>query len=80
MICYYPTEGQHQPIVQYAGMTPVHPITARNQIIGQGEMVNGHFNHPQATAYAHGAAMLVPREVLEKVGPMAESFFLYYED
>jgi len=80
LICYYPLEGQLQPIIQYAGMTPVHPITARNRIIGQGEIANGRFEHPQATAYAHGAAMLVPREVLEKVGPMTDGFFLYYEE
>jgi len=80
LICYYPAEGQVQPIVQYAGMTPVHPVTARNQTIGQGEIANGRFKNAQPTAYAHGAAMMVPREVLEKVGPMAEEFFLYYEE
>ncbi len=81
LICYYPLEGQKMPsIIQYAGMTPVHPITARNRMIGQGEVANGRFEHPQQTAYAHGAAMLVSREVLEKVGPMADDFFLYYEE
>ncbi len=80
LICYYPLEGEIQPIVQYAGMTPVHPITARNRMIGQGETANGRFQKATPTAYAHGAAMMMPREVLEKVGPMAEEFFLYYEE
>ncbi len=80
LICYYPLEGQPQPIVQYAGMTPIHPITARNRTIGQGEAANGQFVQPQPTAYTHGAAMLISREVLGRVGPMADDFFLYYEE
>ena len=31
-------------------------------------------------AYAHGAAMMVRRETLEKAGPMPEIYFLYYEE
>lgn len=80
LICYYPLEGQLQPIVQYAGMTAMHPITARNRTVGQGEVAHSRFKHPQPTAYAHGAAMLISREVLERVGAMADDFFLYYEE
>ena len=32
------------------------------------------------TAHIHGAAMMVKREVIEKVGGMPEDFFLYYEE
>src|SRR5690606_29058437 len=32
------------------------------------------------TGYCHGAAMICRRSDLEKVGLMAENFFLYYEE
>ena len=35
-------------------------------------------DHP--TPYAHGAAMLIKREAIEKVGLMPECYFLYYEE
>lgn len=35
---------------------------------------------PTPTAYAHGAAMMVRREALDKAGLMAENYFLYYEE
>jgi GT2 family glycosyltransferase len=35
---------------------------------------------PMPTAYAHGAAMLLPRSVIDQVGLMNEDFFLYYEE
>ena len=61
-------------------MTPVYPLTGRNRIIGEGEKNAGQFSAPRPTAYAHGAAMLVSRAVLERAGPMSEDFFLYYEE
>ena len=30
--------------------------------------------------YLHGAAMIIKREVIEKIGMMPEIFFLYYEE
>jgi GT2 family glycosyltransferase len=72
--------GQTAPLIQYAGMTPIHPVTARNRTIGALEQERGQYDQPVRTAYAHGAAMMVPRAVLEKAGPMAEDFFLYYEE
>ncbi len=80
LICYWPEPDQTADLIQYAGMTPVHPFTARNRTIGQGEADRGQFAGAQPTAYAHGAAMLVPRRVIEQVGPMDEGFFLYYEE
>jgi len=67
-------------LIQYAGMTRVHPITARNRTIGNRELDRGQFAEPQPTAYAHGAAMMLRRSVLDEVGPMSEDFFLYYEE
>lgn len=68
------------PIIQYAGMTRVNPLTGRNRTIGNREPDKGQFIDPQPTAYAHGAAMMVSRKVLESAGPMDEGFFLYYEE
>lgn len=68
-----------QPI-QYAGYTPLSSITLRNKTIGYGEKDQGQYDAPHLTPYAHGAAMLVKREVIEKAGLMPECFFLYYEE
>ncbi|HYG19109.1 MAG TPA: glycosyltransferase family 2 protein, partial [Ohtaekwangia sp.] len=40
----------------------------------------GQHNTPGYTAYAHGAAMLVKKEVVEKVGMLPDLFFIYYEE
>ena len=66
--------------IQYAGYTPLSPITMRNQAIGFGEEDEGQYNTPHSTPYAHGAAMLIKREAINKVGLMPECFFLYYEE
>ena len=68
-----------QPI-QYAGYTPLSKITLRNKSIGCGEEDNGQYDTAHPTPYAHGAAMMVKREVIEKVGMMPNCYFLYYEE
>lgn len=87
LICYFPEHGEISKIdetkpamVQYAGMTQVSSFTGRNKTLGERELDQGQFKEPQPSAYAHGAAMMIPRAVLEKVGPMWEGFFLYYEE
>jgi hypothetical protein len=69
----------NQPI-QYAGYTPLSPITLRNKSIGYGEDDHGQYDTAGPTPYAHGAAMMVKREVVEKAGQMPECYFLYYEE
>lgn len=69
----------HNPI-QFAGYTPLSPITIRNQAIGFDEEDKGQYDIPHPTPYAHGAAMLIKREAINKVGLMPECFFLYYEE
>ena len=66
--------------IQYAGYTPLSKITLRNQSIGCGEADNGQYDIPHSTPYAHGAAMMVKREVIDKAGLMPECYFLYYEE
>ena len=70
--------GDHR--IQYASYTPLSKITLRNKSIGFGEQDNGQYDTPHPTPYAHGAAMMVKREVIEKVGMMPECYFLYYEE
>lgn len=66
--------------IQFAGYTPLSPITIRNQAIGFGEEDKGQYDTPRQTPYAHGAAMMLKREIIDKVGLMPEFFFLYYEE
>lgn len=79
-ICYDLKLTNNQRIIQYAGSTHLHPITARNEILGEKQIDTGQFVKAMETAYVHGAAMMINREVLDKVGVMPEDFFLYYEE
>ena len=67
-------------LIQFAGYTPLSPITMRNKAIGCGEVDHGQYDTPHPTPYAHGAAMMIKREVIEKAGLMPECYFLYYEE
>ena len=66
--------------IQFAGYTPLSKITMRNRAIGFGEKDGGQYDEAHPTPYAHGAAMMVKREVIEKAGMMPEDYFLYYEE
>jgi GT2 family glycosyltransferase len=66
--------------IQYAGYTLLSKITVRNQAIGFGEEDHGQYDSARPTPYSHGAAMLIKREAIEKVGLMPEGYFLYYEE
>lgn len=71
----------HTPeMIQYAGYTAINPYAIRNRSIGYKEIDNGQYNETRPTAFGHGAAMMVPREVIEKVGMMPDIYFLYYEE
>ena len=66
--------------IQFAGYTPLSNITLRNKAIGFGDEDKGQYDIAHPTPYAHGAAMLIKREAIVKVGLMPECFFLYYEE
>ena len=65
---------------QYAGYTPLSQYTVRNGGIGYRELDKGQYDEDRETAFAHGAAMMVPMKVIKKVGMMTELYFLYYEE
>ena len=66
--------------IQFAGYTTLSRYTMRNRSLGFGETDKGQYDTAHPTPYAHGAAMMVKREVIEKVGFMPECYFLYYEE
>ena len=47
---------------------------------GVDEEDRGQYDVPQETDFVTGAAMMVKREVFEKIGLFDEKYFLYYED
>lgn len=68
-------------IIQYVGFTPINYYTGRNKCRGEFEKDTGQYdNLTGQTGFAHGAAMMVKKEVVEKVGLMEVNFFLYYEE
>jgi GT2 family glycosyltransferase len=68
-------------VLQYVGFTNMNYYTCRNFCIGQFEKDLGQYdNLLRETGFAHGAAMMVSKSALEAAGPMAENFFLYYEE
>lgn len=66
--------------IQFAGFTPLTKVTLRNNMLGFDCPDDGSYDTPHPTPYLHGAAMIIKREVIEKVGMMPEIFFLYYEE
>lgn len=67
-------------LIQYAGYTPMSHWTIRNNSIGYHQKDDGDFDKAGETQSIHGAAMMVPKSVVENVGMMTEIYFLYYEE
>lgn len=70
----------HPDVIQYAGYRPLNPWTGQTTPFGKGEPDRGQYDRPGPTHFAHGAAMMLRREVLDTVGLMDETYFLYYEE
>ena len=71
----------HTPnMLQFAGISNINKYTTRSTGWGFRKIDEGQFNQDRESSFAHGAAMMVPRKVIEKVGLMCEAFFLYYEE
>ncbi len=67
-------------VIQYAGFREINPLTGRNTTVGKLEIDYGQHDRPGYTSYAHGAAMMVKRSVVEEVGMLPDIFFIYYEE
>jgi GT2 family glycosyltransferase len=67
-------------LIQYAGCSGINPWTGRSVTYGLMEKDEGQHNTSTATALIHGAAMMVPMQLIRKVGLMPELYFLYYEE
>lgn len=67
-------------LIQYAGYTPMSHWTIRNNSIGYHQKDDGRFDQEGETESIHGAAMMIPKTVIDKVGTMPEIYFLYYEE
>lgn len=67
-------------LLQFAGSRGINPYTGRGFAIGHKEQDCAAFDGSYQTELAHGAAMLISKSVVAKIGLMAELFFLYYEE
>jgi GT2 family glycosyltransferase len=67
-------------LIQYAGFNPINVYTGRTTSVGSMEIDRGQHDTPGYTHGAHGCAMMVKREVIDKVGMFPEKFFIYYEE
>lgn len=70
----------HKGTIEYAGYQTVNMFTGRNAMVGCREEDKGQYNEIRVTNYAHGGGMMVPRKVVDEVGPLPEEFFIYYEE
>ena len=67
-------------IIQYAGFRTMNSFTGRTSTIGDREVDEGQYEVAGVTYGAHGCAMMVKKEVIDKTGMFPEKFFLYYEE
>jgi GT2 family glycosyltransferase len=71
----------HNPtVIQYAGFNKMSMLTGKTTAVGSLEVDNGQHDVSGYTHLAHGCALMVKREVIEKVGMMAEKYFVYYDE
>ncbi len=82
MVLYVPrlNISRIRAIIQYAGFRPMNRLTGRTSSIGDLQMDNGQYDKSGITYGAHGCAMMVKKEIIEKTGMFPEKFFLYYEE
>lgn len=66
-------------IIWYAG-GDIDLFKANTIVYGLREEDNGQFDSKKEVGFASGCCMLIDKEVIEKVGYLNESYFLYYED
>jgi hypothetical protein len=52
----------------------------RGELVGYKEKDEGEYGEKKEVDYISGTCLLIKKEVVEKIGPMSEDYFLYYED
>jgi GT2 family glycosyltransferase len=75
-IVYY----QRGEAIQYAGSDGINPWTGRGKKTGNREVDAGQYNYVKSTSLVHGACLLVSRKLIDDVGMLDESYFIYYEE
>jgi GT2 family glycosyltransferase len=66
--------------VQYSGGITINPYTGRGKQLGLLEEDAGQYDYCYETGWPLGAALIVPKRVIDKIGPMPDIYFLYYEE
>lgn len=66
--------------IQYYGYKDMTAITLKHTTKPFDPSRRERFMQPEATEVLHGGAMMVRRDVIEKVGLMTENYFLFYEE
>jgi GT2 family glycosyltransferase len=67
-------------LIQYAGTSRMSKYTMRSNSYSKKKEDNAENSTSKLTGYGHGAAMMLPKAVIDKVGKMNASYFLYYEE
>ena len=68
-----------RPKIWFAGGV-IDPVRFSAGHVSLGEKVNRRLKKPFETEFTSGCAMLIKRQVIEKIGLFDDRFFLYYED
>ncbi|WP_192349421.1 glycosyltransferase family 2 protein [Algoriphagus sp. Y33] len=77
-IKYYHSPNQNT--IQWGGSDGVSSLTVRGKVHGGEEEDIGQCDQITETQLVHGAAMMVPFEVVKRVGLIPDIYFLYYEE
>lgn len=72
--------SENKNILQWAGSSGLSITTVRGKSRGDFEEDRGQYDEITPTQLIHGAAMLVPMDVIWKVGLLPDIYFLYYEE
>ena len=71
--------SKDEKIMQYAGGTEINYTKGTGRFYGYGEVDKGQYKTTY-TNLIHGAAVMVPRELMKTVGVWPDIYFLYYEE
>jgi hypothetical protein len=67
-------------IIQYAGTNQISALTCRGKTNGYGQKNSSSYDVVTPTHLAHGACMMMSRELIKKIGVLDEHYFMYYEE